>query len=208
MPLALYPMHRVFISYHHARDQYYKNYLIEMNRVHRVFVDMSVNTGDISDELSDEAIRRKIRDEYLRDSTVTILLVGQETRNRKHIDWEIYSSMVDGAVNKKSGILVVELPDASQNNWFAAHQNEGIVVYPGYTDWSYVSSRSEFAQRHQYLPDRILDCLGNGGHYISIVPWNRIDAQPLALSYLIDACYNDRTKATYDLSRPMRRANS
>ena len=76
----------------------------------RVFIDRSVDTGDISDDLDDQTIREKIRDEYLRDSSVTILLVGTETKNRKHIDWEVYSSMIDGRVNKKSGILVVNLP--------------------------------------------------------------------------------------------------
>ena len=72
-----------------------------------LFIDTSVDTGGISDSLSDESIREKIRDEYLRDSTVTIVLVGTETKRRKHIDWEIYSSMYDGAVNKKSGVLVL-----------------------------------------------------------------------------------------------------
>ena len=52
-----------------------------------------MDTGDISDELSDARIREKIRDEYLRDSTGTIVLVGTETKRRKHVDWEIYSSM-------------------------------------------------------------------------------------------------------------------
>lgn len=66
-----------------------------------IFIDQSVPTGDISDGVSDEYIRELIRDEYLRDSTVTIVLVGTETARRKHVDWEIYSSMYDGRVNKK-----------------------------------------------------------------------------------------------------------
>ena len=103
-------MHRVFISYHHENDQYYKNYLVNIGSQYKIFLNYSVDTGDISDYLSDEAIREKIRDEYLRDSTVTIVLVGLETKGRKHVDWEIYSSMIDGKVNKKSGILVANLP--------------------------------------------------------------------------------------------------
>jgi hypothetical protein len=31
-----------------------------MNRLNNIFIDGSVNTGDISDDLSDEAIRNKI----------------------------------------------------------------------------------------------------------------------------------------------------
>ncbi len=109
-------MHKVFISYHHANDQYYKEKLLRLNDNYKafygnpIFIDKSVDTGEISEDLSDETIREKIRDEYLQDSTVTILLVGTETKNRKHIDWELYSSMYNGKVNKQSGILVVNLP--------------------------------------------------------------------------------------------------
>ena len=84
-----------------------------MSDQHGIFIDQSVDTGDISDELCDEAIREKIRDDYLRDSTVTIVLVGLETKRRKHVDWEIYSSMIDGKKNKKSGILAVNLPSTN-----------------------------------------------------------------------------------------------
>ena len=38
-------------------------------------MDRSVDTGEIPDNLEDEQIRELIRDEYLRDSTVTIVLV-------------------------------------------------------------------------------------------------------------------------------------
>ena len=81
---------KVFISYHHSNDQIYKDSLIKFNDENKIFIDMSVDTGDIDDQLTDETIRQKIRDEYLKNSTVTILLVGTETKYRKHIDWEIY----------------------------------------------------------------------------------------------------------------------
>ena len=91
-------MHKVFISYHHKNDQKYKEYLSEMGETWDIFIDQSVQTGDISETLGTQAIRRKIRDERLRDSTVTILLCGTETRFRKHVDWELKSSMIDGQI--------------------------------------------------------------------------------------------------------------
>ena len=106
-------MHKVFISHHHQNDQGYKENLSRFGEQHNIFIDRSVDTGDISDDLSDERIREKIRDEYLKDSSVTILLAGTDTWRRKHIDWEIYSSMYDGRVNKKSGIIVVNLPSVN-----------------------------------------------------------------------------------------------
>ena len=102
---------KTFISYHHANDQWAKNHLSDLNIYNSIFDDYSVNSGDIDDVyLSDEQIRIRVRDEFLRDATVTIVLIGAETRYRKHVDWELYSSMRDSELNKKSGIIVVPLP--------------------------------------------------------------------------------------------------
>ncbi len=79
-------MHKVFLSYHHDNDQRYKEFLVDMAREYGIFIDKSVDTGDVDDSLSDERIRETIRDKYLEDSTVTIVLAGQDTRRRKHVD--------------------------------------------------------------------------------------------------------------------------
>ena len=133
-------MHKVFISYHHANDQRYKEHLVEMGHRHRIFIDKSVDTGDIDEDFPDERIREIIRDRYLRDSTVTIVLIGQDTAKWKHVDWEIYSSMFDGQVNKKSGLLVISLPGTS-DSWHVAHDGEKEQVYPDWQDWVRVDSR-------------------------------------------------------------------
>ena len=144
-----YHIHKVFISYHRRNDQFYKNELIKFG----VFIDKSVDTGDISDDLSDQAIREKIRDDYLRDSTVTILLVGSETKCRKHIDWEIYSSMFDGVRNQKSGILVINLPSTQGTNFTAAHgDEEKRLIYPEQNSWMHINTRTEYEDRYPYLP--------------------------------------------------------
>ena len=202
-------MHKVFISYHHRLDQWYKNRLVEIGVQSRIFIDRSVDTGNISENLSDESIRRKIRDEYLRDSTVTILLAGLETKRRKHIDWEIYSSMIDGQINKKSGILVVSLPSTGNNNFFTvSHSGEKRFVYPEIETWMSISSRAEYERRYPYLPDRIIDNLLKFEAKISVVPWSKIENNPDVLRFLINAAFEDRKKCEYDLSRSMRRANS
>lgn len=78
--------HKVFISYHHSNDQAYKEALLSLNDKHNIFIDASVDTGDIDDRLDDQAIRQKIRDEYLRDSSVTVVLVGRVLSNiRKYV---------------------------------------------------------------------------------------------------------------------------
>ena len=201
-------MHKVFISYHHNLDQYYKNRLVEMGTQYEIFLDRSVDTGDISEDLSDESIRRKIRDEYLRDSTVTIVLVGLETKRRKHLDWEIYSSMIDGQVNKKSGILVVNLPSTGNTLCTVSHSGEKKTVYPEIGLWENVNSRAEYERRYPYLPDRIIDNLLKPEAKVSVASWSKIGNNPDVLRFLIGATFKDREKCEYDLSRSMRRANS
>lgn len=145
-------MHKVFISYHHENDQGYKESLVQFGKQHSIFIDQSVDTGDISDNLRAESIREKIRDEYLRDSTVTIVLAGTETKRRKHVDWEIYSSMYDGAINKKSGILAINLPGTSDLGT-ATHDGEKAKVYPDVPPrlWVSINTRMEYENRYPHM---------------------------------------------------------
>lgn len=199
--------HKVFISYHHANDGEKKDELLELNQEHDIFIDGSVDTDDIDDNLPDETIRQKIRDEYLRDTTVTILLVGTETKNRKHIDWEIYSSMIDGSKNKKSGILVIQLPSTSPVYHTAPYgDKEKREIYPETTSWTTINTRAEYETRYPYLPDRIIDNLLKLEAKISVTTWDKINENSLKL--LIDLAFNEKKECEYDLSRSMRRRNS
>ena len=199
-------MHKVFVSYHHEYDQSYKRTLVDLGEQNNIFIDQSVDTGDIRDNLSDEYIRELIRDEYLRDSTVTIVLVGTQTRHRKHVDWEIYSSMYDGPINKRSGIVVVELPEVSKGHITTAHGDQEKKLYTDVTSWTSVNTRAEYERRYPYMPTRIIDNLLKDKALVSVIPWGRLNSY--TLNYLIDAAYRDRAKCEYDLSRRMRRANS
>ena len=199
-------MHNVFVSYHHRNDQFYKDELIRIGRQFSVFIDRSVDSGDISEDLSDQDIRTKIRDEYLRDSTVTILLAGSETKNRKHVDWELYSSMFDGKKNKKSGILAITLPTTDTSFYTAAHgDDEKRTVYPDQRSWVSVDTRAEYERRYPQLPERIIDNLMAPKAKVSVVPWNRLTAANLKL--LVELTFGGRASCEYDLSRPMRRRN-
>ena len=103
--------HKVFVSYHHANDQGYRNrFELLFADKHDIMVSKSVQLGDIETSLQTETIRQKIRDEYLRDSTVTVVLIGSETWKRKHVDWEIGSSIRDTKNNSRSGLLGIILP--------------------------------------------------------------------------------------------------
>jgi len=204
----IHNIHKVFISYHHANDQVYKEALMQLNRDYGLFIDLSVDTGDIDENLDDQAIRQIIRDDYLRDSVVTIVLVGIETKNRKYVDWEIYSSMINGKINKRSGILVINLPCTNCNYYTAAHgDEEKRTVYPDNTSWMNITSRAEYERRYPYVTARIIDNLLKDNAKISITNWDRISNDIENLRFLIDATFRDREQCEYDLSRIMRRMN-
>ena len=206
-PRAL-EMHKVFITYHHYNDQVYKDELLAMNRRHGIFIDKSVDTGDISDDLDDQTIRRTIRDDYLQDSTVTILLVGTATKGRKHVDWELYSSMIDGSVNKKSGVLVINLPSTGNTSCTIGHgQSEKTLIYPEVSSWVSVDSRQEYEKLYPFIPDRIIDNLLTSDSCISVARWEKA-INPVYLQNLIKMTFEDRLRCTYDFQRPMRRINS
>lgn len=197
-------MHRVFVSFHHA-DQEYKDALVKWATQNEVFIDGSVSTGDIPEDWDDEKIREEIRDEYLRDTTVTIVLVGTQTMYRKHVDWEIYSSMYDGKVNKKSGIIVVLLPSAKSDFYTAAFENEKKSIYPTTTNWVTIDTRAEFQRRYPFMPARLLDNLLKKEAKISVINWEKITVEGLRM--MIDNAFDNRAACQYDLSRPMRRNN-
>jgi hypothetical protein len=106
--------HNVFISYHHANDQIYKDAFERIfAEQYDIIITKSVQIGDIDPNLKTDTIRQKIRDEYLRDSTVTVVLIGKETWKRKHVDWEIGSSIRHTQYSSRSGLLGILLPTYS-----------------------------------------------------------------------------------------------
>jgi hypothetical protein len=202
-------MAKAFISYHHENDQDYKHHLSYLARQFGAFQDGSLPvTGIPDDNRSSQSIRRQIRDDFLRDSEVTILLCGRETRGRKHVDWELKSSMINGRVNRKSGILVINLPGVA-GGWTAALPNEKKALYGHHGGaWTTFQQRTQFEQKYPLMPSRIVDNLMKPDVAISVVQWDRIENDPAALRWLVDSTAAAGRSNEYDLSRPMRRNDS
>lgn len=199
-------MHKVFVSFHHANDQWYKDELVKWGTENNVFIDGSVDMGEIPDNWDAQHIREYIRDNHLKDTTVTILLVGTETKNRKHIDWELFSSMYDGKVNKKSGILVINLPSVCCQYHTLCTKEEKKAILPNQKTWISINERSEFDRRYPYMPVRIIDNLLKKGVSISVINWDDLSVDKLKL--LIDKAYDARSNNDYDMSREMRMRNA
>ena len=108
------PKRKVFISYHDCdADRAYKERFTELLK--GSIIDKSVHDDDIDDDpLKTETVRQKIRDEFIRDATVTVVLIGNCTWQRKHVDWEVGSSLRHTKKNKRCGLVGILLPSNSK----------------------------------------------------------------------------------------------
>jgi MTH538 TIR-like domain (DUF1863) len=82
-----------------------------------------------------EYVLRRIRELYLRDSTVTIVLIGQCTWARKYVDWELQASLrrpANGLPNGVLGILLNEKTRPSLPPRFELNRDSGYAKYHYY----------------------------------------------------------------------------
>ena len=200
-------MIKTFISYHHENDQEYRNHVSSLASRYGVFEDCSVELKDIDESLKAQTIWSKIRDEFLRNTQVTILLCGKKTHFRKYVDWEIRSSMIDGKVNKRSGILVIDLPTTSCTTFSVALPGEKERIYPGFEYWFNLKSREGYKEHFPELPETIIDNLLNPKAKISVVPWHKIEDHPENLKFLVEGTAKTRYTNEYDLTTPSRKYN-
>lgn len=103
--------HKVFISYHHENDfKYRKRYEKLFSERFDILDSRSVKPNEIVG-VSTEEFRRLIREKHLRDSTVTVVLIGEDTWRRHHVDYEILYSLDRTDNSPRSGVLGIILPN-------------------------------------------------------------------------------------------------
>lgn len=104
--------HKVFVSYHHRNDQERANHLRDYYGKNNTLIDRSLS--EAYEDMNDDEILAAIRTEHLKDSTVTIVLIGSETAKRKWVDWEIYASLRPYGERSRNGLLAIYLPTAGE----------------------------------------------------------------------------------------------
>lgn len=107
--------HKCYISFK-TEDIYYKSEIQKMKEAGKLdYIDKSLN--DPIDSENPDYIMRKIREDYLSDSTVTLFLIGTHSKEtlgweeQQYIKRELQASLFNGENNSRSGILGVVLPD-------------------------------------------------------------------------------------------------
>ena len=107
--------HKCYISFK-REDIEYKKEIQSWKEEGKVdMIDKSLDTPINSDD--EDYVMRKIREDYLSDSTVTIFLIGAHSsenlgmEEQCYIKRELQASLYDGDGNTRNGILGVVLPD-------------------------------------------------------------------------------------------------
>ena len=110
-------MRKCFISFK-KEDRNYKNYLVEKFDKD-YFIDKSLD--EVIDSEDGDYVMQVIREKYLRDSTVTIFLIGSHSSENEGRDYlgdknyfikrELRASLHNGKGNTRNGILGVVLPE-------------------------------------------------------------------------------------------------
>lgn len=98
---------KTFLSYYH-KDEQYKEYY--ENLFDDLIINKSVQNGDINSDNSDEYIKQLIQKDYLYDTTLLVVLLGDKTKHRKHVDWEISGALNYKVGNHYAGLLGIVLP--------------------------------------------------------------------------------------------------
>lgn len=143
MPKA--PRHNAFISYYHEQDQAYKECFARMMKGH--IIDKSVNIGDIVDRnRPTEATLQSIREDHIAQVSVTVVLIGRCTWQRKYVDWEIGASLRETQSNSRCGLLGILLP---------THPDFGKDTY-----------------HSRFIPPRLADNCGHNDSFASIYDWS------------------------------------
>ncbi|WP_347453796.1 TIR domain-containing protein [Acinetobacter thermotolerans] len=181
--------HKCFISFK-TQDAAYKQYIHDHLDID--MIDKSLHEPINSDD--EDYIMRKIREDYLSDSTVTIFLIGEFSaennymQNQRYIKRELQASLYHRAGNTRNGILGVVLPSVKNkifqgsyfcNSCFSNHNcvsiNDDTVI-------------SEFSYNY-YIPQEGKCSWEENERYCVLTDWDNFCQNP---NYYIELAFQKR----------------
>ena len=178
--LMTFQRHKVFVSFH-EQDIKYRDRFVEM--MGGFIVDKSVHDDDIDDRnLHLDEVRRRIRDNFIADASVTVVLIGPCTWQRKHVDWEISSSLTKTRRNPRCGLLGIRLPH--------------------HTDF-----RNEEINPH-LMPPRLWDNCQGKEPYAKVYRWSGSENEVNRIRGWIDQAFRRRNRTPHPKNSRIQFANS
>ena len=107
--------HKCFVSYHADDENEVAAFLESYGHV---FIPRVIGLSEEDDFISSsdtDYVMDAIRQRYLADSTVTIVLLGRCTWSRLFVDWEVYSTLRNDRLNRRSGLMAINLPSIAND---------------------------------------------------------------------------------------------
>ena len=165
--------HRCFVSYHKVNSTAVQNFVEEFSDV---FTAKTVGVTDEDDFINSEDrdyVMRRIREKYLSDTTVTIVLIGECTKARKYVDWEIASSLRNDPVNRRSGLLGINMKSVGSrglaplrlyDNYDSENKAESYALYRTYPSTAQAlrnAIQTAFDRRATHTPINTRDLFKN-----------------------------------------------
>lgn len=114
--LNSYTRHKTFISYHHGDEEEVSDFIDYFDHDHDVFLSRGIGAsmaGDVIDSTNAEYIKQRIRQLYLPNTSVTLVLLGEATWGRRFVDWEIAASLRNTSTSARNGLVAITLPSIS-----------------------------------------------------------------------------------------------
>ena len=182
--------HKCFVSFK-TEDLWYKNYIRDEMSVD--IIDKSLHSPIESSD--DDYIMRKIREDYLSDSTVTIALIGTRSaeilgaHEQRFIKREVQASLYNGVNNTKNGILGIVLPsmyDQVYKGSIACRDCGGNHNYVCIGDSTVIK---EFSYNY-YIPQEGKCAWAEEDRYCVLIRWDMFCTMP---SVWVDAAFDKRT---------------
>lgn len=112
---------KCFVSYHHADQNEVNQFILDFDHQRDTFIARGLGqemTPDIINSTDTDYVMRRIRELFLRDSSVTIVMLGRCTWARRYVDWEIQASLRHGQTAIPNGLLAIKLPSFPENGHF------------------------------------------------------------------------------------------
>ena len=169
--------HKCYISFK-TEDEIYKKHI--QTSLHVDMIDKSLDEPIQSTD--EEYILRKLREDYLSDSTVTIHLVGRRSaealgnHEQRFIKRELQASLYNSQANPRNGVLGVVLPEVHALVYKGSYTCSTCGANHNFVAINDTSTVREFSYNY-YIPN------GRCSHhederYCVLVPWDAFCTQP------------------------------
>lgn len=173
--------HKCYISFK-TEDKYYKREIQRMKDEGKIdFVDKSLNEAIESEDPN--YIMRKIREDYLSDSTVTIFLIGSHSKEtlgwneQQYIKRELQASLFDGEGNTRNGILGVVLPNMYDSIYGGNYTCQTCGYVHSYVNINDNTVIKEFSVNY-YIKPHSGCCWTEDERYCVLVRWDDFVSNP------------------------------